>query len=211
MKVVAFNGSPKANGNTNQALEMVGEALKKEGIDFEIIHVGNKIIAGCVGCGMCFKNKDEKCILPGEHVNEWIQKMKEADGILFGSPVYFASMNATLKAFMDRAFYVGTSNNGLFRHKVGAAVIAVRRTGGIPAYNEINNYLTYSEMFIPGSNYWNVIHGRMPGQVHEDLEGTQIMEVLGKNMAWLLKVLQLGKENIPAPPREKKVYMGFNR
>jgi multimeric flavodoxin WrbA len=211
MKVVAFNGSPRANGNTKQALEMVGEVLKKEGIEFEIVHVGNKVISGCVGCGMCFRNKDQKCILPGNEVNEWIQKMVEADGILFGSPVYFASMNATLKAFMDRAFYVGTSNDGLFRHKVGASVIAVRRSGGLPAYNEINNYLTYSEMIVPGSNYWNVIHGRAPGQVHEDEEGKQIMEVLGQNMAWLLKVLKLGKETIPAPAREKKVYMGFNR
>ncbi|MGL5459491.1 MAG: flavodoxin family protein, partial [Cetobacterium sp.] len=131
MKVVAFNGSPREKGNTYLALRMVGEELEKEGIELEIIHVGNKAIRGCIGCNGCAKNRDEKCVMSEENfVNEWIQKIKEADGVLLGSPVHFASLGATMKAFLDRAFYVASVNGGLFRHKVGASVVAVRRSGG---------------------------------------------------------------------------------
>lgn len=202
MKVVAFNGSPKKDGNTYHAIKMVAEELENEGIDVEIVHVGNKVIRGCLACNGCVRNQNEKCVINDE-VNEWIQKMKEADGIIFGSPVHYASVGATMKAFLDRAFYVTNVNNSMLRHKVGAAVVAVRRSGGIPTFDMLNNYINYSEMLMPTSNYWNVIHGAAPGEVKGDEEGKQIMSVLGKNMAWLMKLVELVKEKLKS--HKKKI------
>lgn len=210
MKVTAFNGSPNKEGNTYHAIRIVLDELEKEGIETEIIHVGNKVIRGCLACGKCRKNKDQKCVT-NDAVNEWIQRMIEADGILLGSPVHYSSIGATMKAFLDRAFYVAGNNRGLFRHKVGAAVVAVRRSGGLPAFDQLNHYFTYSEMIIPSSSYWNVIHGTATGEALQDAEGVQIMRVLGKNMAWLLKLVENGKESIAAPEIEKKVYTNFIR
>lgn len=211
MKVVAFNGSPRKEGNTYHALRMVAEELEKEGIEVEIVHVGNKAIRGCIACGGCVRNKNEKCVLPGDEVNEWVQKMKEADGILFGSPVHYAAMGATMKAFMDRAIYVTSVNDFMLRHKVAASVVAVRRSGGVPTFDQLNNYITYSEMYMPTSKYWNVIHGTGPGEVEQDTEGKQIMRVLGKNMAYLMKLIEFGKDKVPSPEKEKKTYMHFIR
>ncbi len=211
MKVIAFNGSPNKEGNTYQAIKLVTDELENEGIKTEIIQVGNKSIRGCTACGKCIASKNEECVLPGDEVNEWIQKMKNAEGIIFGSPVHFSSIGATMKAFLDRTFYVAGINNGIFRHKVGAAVVAVRRSGGIPAFSQLNNYLCYSEMFIPTSNYWNVIHGTRPGDALQDKEGVQIMRVLGKNMAWLMKIIENGKEMIKAPDNENKIFTNFIR
>jgi len=208
MHVVAFNGSPKKEENTYQAIKIVADSLEKEGISTEIIHVGNKTIRGCIACGGCIKNKNEKCVIDDE-VNGWIQKMKSADGIIIGSPVYYASIAGTMKCFLDRAFYVGGVNNGLFRHKVGASVVAVRRSGGVATYDHLNHYLTIGEMFLPTSNYWNVIHGRSPGEALQDAEGVQAMDVLGKNIAFLLK--QLANPNSPLPEREEKIYTSFIR
>lgn len=210
MKVVAFNGSPKKDGNTYHAIKMVAEELENEGIDVEIVHVGNKVIRGCLACNGCVKNQNEKCVINDE-VNEWIQKMKEADGIIFGSPVHYASVGATMKAFLDRAFYVTNVNNSMLRHKVGAAVVAVRRSGGIPTFDMLNNYINYSEMLMPTSNYWNVIHGAAPGEVKGDEEGKQIMSVLGKNMAWLMKLVEFGKGKVEEPQKEDKVFTNFIR
>lgn len=210
MKVVAFNGSPKANGNTKLAIEMVASELRKEGIEVEVIHVGNKIIRGCTACNACMKNKDEKCIIKGDDVNEWIQKMKEADGIILGTPVHYAAIGGTMKSFLDRAFYVMGSTS-MLRHKAGVAVVAVRRSGGIPAFEQLNNYLNYSEMVMPTANYWNVIHGTTPGDVEEDAEGKQIMEVLGKNMAWVLKLIENGKGKVEPPKLERKKWTNFIR
>lgn len=211
MKVVAFNGSPKAKGNTYHALKIVTDELEKNGVETEIVHVGNKNIHGCVACNQCVKNRDEKCVIKGDSVNDWIQKMKNSDGIIFGTPVHFASISATLKSFLDRAFYVAGMNGGMFRHKVGASVIAVRRSGGLPAFNELNNYLNYSEMIVPTSNYWNVIHGTMPEEVLKDEEGVQIMRVLAKNMAWVLKLVENGKDKVEKPAMERKVMTNFIR
>lgn len=208
MKVVAINGSPNANGNTYHAIKLVMDELEKEGIKTEVIHIGNKTISGCKSCGGCFKNKDDRCVIPNDEVNEWIQKMKEADGIILGSPVHYSAIAGNMKSFLDRAFYVG-SYNGLFRHKVGASVVAVRRSGGLPTFDQLNNFLCYAEMLIPTSNYWNVIHGRTPGEVLQDTEGMQIMRVLGKNMAWLMKIVQHGKETIQPPEKENKTVMSF--
>lgn len=208
MKVIAINGSPKANGNTHTALTLVGEQLQKEGIEFEIIQVGNKLIRGCMACGACAKNLNEQCIVQDE-VNDCLQKLKTADGILLGAPVHYAGIAGTMKSFLDRLFYVAGVNGGLFRHKVGASVVAVRRSGGVPTFDALNHYITYAEMLMPGSNYWNVIHGREPGEVLQDHEGNQVMRVLGKNMAWLLKLAAAGKAQ--APEREDKIVTNFVR
>lgn len=210
MKVVAFNGSPKKEGNTYEALKIVAEQLEKENIEVEIIHVGNKKILGCTACNSCFKTRDERCIINDE-VNEWIQKMKEADGIIFGSPVHFSAISATMKSFLDRASYVSSANRGLYRNKVGAAVVAVRRSGGLPAFNQLINYITYAEMVMPTSNYWNVIYGQKPGEALQDDEGVQIMRILGKNMAWIMKLIELGEGKIEKPEPEKKIGMNFIR
>jgi multimeric flavodoxin WrbA len=209
MKVVAFNGSPNREGNTYQALRMVAAELENEGIEVEIVQVGNKAIRGCTACYQCAKNKNEKCVLPGDDVNEWVQKMKEADGIILGSPVHYAAVGGTMKSFLDRAFFVTGVNDSMLRHKVGASVVAVRRSGGLPTFDQLNNFLNYAEMLIPTSNYWNVIHGRAPGEVTQDIEGVQIMRVLGKNMAWLMKLVQHGKGVIAAPERESKTFFSF--
>lgn len=209
MKVIAINGSPKAKGNTYHAIKLVFEEMEKFGIETEIIHVGNQVFRGCMACGACAKNRDEKCIFD-DGINDIIQKMKKADGIILGSPVHYSAIAGTMKSFLDRAFYVAGVNGGLFRHKVGASVVAVRRSGGLPTFNQLNNFINYSEMLMPTSNYWNVIHGRAPEEVLQDEEGIQIMKVLGKNMAWLLKLVENGK-NIPAPEKDKKIFTSFIR
>ena len=211
MKVIAINGSPKKAGNTFQALSMVGEELIVGGIDFEIIHVGHKMIHGCSACGKCAINKDEECSVKTDGVNKWIQQLKNADGIIFGSPVYYSGIAGTMKSFLDRVFYVSGSNGNLFRHKVGAAIVALRRTGGSSTFDSMNHYLNYSEMIIATSSYWNVIHGRNEGEVNQDLEGKQIMQVLGKNMAWLLKMKEATIGLIEEPIAEKKVVTNFIR
>ena len=211
MKVVAFNGSPQKEGNTYLGIKVVTDELEKEGIETEIIHVGNKAIRGCIACGQCFKNKNERCVLPDDGVNEWIQKMKEADGIILGSPVHYSAIGATMKSFLDRAFYVSGANGNLFRHKVGASVVAVRRSGGMPTFEQLNNYINYSEMLMPTGNYWSVIHGTKPGEAMEDKEGVQLMRTLGKNMAWLMKLVENGKGVIEEPKAEKKIYTNFIR
>lgn len=211
MKVVAFNGSPNKEGNTYHAIQIVLKELEKEGIETEIIHVGNKSIRGCIACNQCLKNRNEKCSIEGDEVNEWIQKMKDAEGIILGSPVHYSAIGGTMKSFLDRAFYVAGMNGGLLRHKVGASVVAVRRSGGLPTFDQLNNYILYSEMLVPTSNYWNVIHGARPGEALQDEEGVQIMRVLGKNMAWLMKLVENGKGTVKGPEKERKAYMSFIR
>ncbi len=185
--------------------------LEKAGIETEMIHVGKEKVQGCIACFGCVKEQDEACTIKDDPVNEWIQKMKEAEGILLGSPVYFSGVAGTMKSFLDRAFFVSSVNGGLFRHKVGAVVAAVRRSGGIPTVNTLNHYITYSEMIMPSSNYWNVAHGFSPGEMEQDGEGKQIMEVLGKNMAWIMKVIGHGKEQFPAPDPVAKTLTNFIR
>jgi len=211
MKVVAINGSPNKNGNTHHALNLVGAKLQENGIDFEIIHIGHKAIRGCISCGLCRKNQDEKCSIATDMVNDSIQQMKNADGIILGAPVHYSGIPGTMKSFLDRAFYVAGSNGGLFRNKVATAVVAVRRTGGSSTLDQLNHFLTYSEMILATSNYWNVIHGRAPGEVLQDAEGIQIMEVLGNNMVWLMKMREQTKNVLPAPKPVQKVMTNFIR
>jgi len=144
-------------------------------------------------------------------LNEWIPRIKEADGIIISSPVYFSGVAGTMKSFLDRLFYVSLSNGNFFRHKVGAAVVAVRRTGGSSTLDTLNHYLSYSEMMLANSSYWNIIHGTVPGDANQDLEGVQIMETLGENMAWQLKMREATKDSIPAPARKQKVMTSFIR
>lgn len=209
MKVVAFNGSPRPEGNTYHAIQMVADELINQGIEVQIVQVGDKVLSGCMACGACVRNRNERCIYD-DGVNEWIQLMKDADGMIFGSPVHYSNVGASMKAFLDRAFYVG-ANQGLFRHKVGVAVVADRRAGGLPTFDQLNHYLQYAEMFVPCSNYWNVIFGRNPGEVMQDEEGMQIMRVLGRNMSYLLKLVDLGKKQMEAPERERKILMNYIR
>lgn len=211
MKVVAFNGSPNKEGNTYHAIRLVAAELEKDGIETEIVQVGDKAIRGCIACYQCMKNQNEQCAMKGDEVNEWVQKMKGADAIILGSPVHYSAIGGTMKSFLDRAFFVAGVNGGLLRHKVGAAVVAVRRSGGLPTFDQLNHFLNYSEMLLATSNYWNVIHGRTPGEALQDEEGVQIMRVLGKNMSWLLKLVQNGKGVVAEPEREDKVFTHFIR
>jgi multimeric flavodoxin WrbA len=209
MKVIAINGSPRATGNTFHALRMAGEQIEARGIDFEIIHIGNKAVRGCLACGKCRENRNEQCVITSDPLNEWIQKMKQADGIILGSPVYYSGIPGTMKSFLDRVFYVSGSNGNLFRHKVGAAMVALRRSGGSSTLDSLIHYLSYSEMILATSNYWNIIHGRTPGEVEQDAEGVQIIRLLGDNMAWLLTLREQTKDSIPAPAPVQKVMTNF--
>lgn len=205
MKVVAFNGSPRADGNTTYAISLVLAELEKQGIGTEVIQVGAQAVHGCIGCGQC--GKTGRCVFD-DKVNEWADRMVEADGILVGTPVYYAGINGTLKCFLDRAFY---SRGRQMRHKVGASLAAVRRTGGMPALEDINHFFTISEMLMPSSSYWNVIHGSQKGEAQKDAEGVQIMRVLGQNMAWLLQMRQNAAGCIEEPAKEPKTPMNFIR
>ena len=189
----------------------VGRQLQENDIDFEILHIGNQAVRGCMACGTCAKNQNEKCSITTDPLNEWIQQIKAADGIILASPVYYAGIAGTMKCFLDRAFYVAGVNGGLFRQKVAAAVVAVRRTGGSSTFDSLNHYLTYSEMSLATSNYWNISHGRAPGEVLQDGEGVQIMDVLGRNMAWLLKMREQTKVLIPRPESVDKIFTNFIR
>lgn len=211
MRVVAINGSPNKEGNTNHALTMVGSKLKEQGIDFEILHVGNKAIRGCMACGKCRQTQDEKCTITTDPLNQWIQSIKSADGIIIASPVYYSGVAGTMKCFLDRLFYVSGSNGNLFRHKVGAAVVVARRSGGSSTLDCLNHYLSYAEMVIATSNYWNITHGGASGQAAFDDEGNQIMQLLGSNMAWILKMRQQTAESLPAPDPVQKAWTNFIR
>ncbi|MDM8534525.1 flavodoxin family protein [Clostridiaceae bacterium HSG29] len=210
MKVVAFNGSPNKEGNTYHAIKIVTDELEKSGIETEIIQVGNKNLRGCMACNQCIKNKNEKCIYD-DGVNEMIQKMKEADGIILGSCVHFSGITGSMKSFLDRAFYVIGFNGNFLRHKVGTSLVAVRRTGGMPALEQLDNYIKYAEMISPSSTYWNVIHGAKPGEVLEDKEGVQTLNTLGKNMAYTLELIENGKDTVIAPEKPRKKYTNFIR
>lgn len=211
MKVIALNGSPNKKGNTALALVMVASELQNQGIEVEILNVGKKPVRGCIACNKCFKNRDRKCVFDDDPVNEIIERMMEADGIILASPTHWAGVSGAIKSVLDRVFYVSAANGNLFRHKVGAAIGIVRRSGGIEVVDQLNKYLFYSEMLIASSNYWNVIHGRMPGEIVEDEEGCQIMRVLGKNMAYILKMQEAAKDLVAAPEKENKIMTSFVR
>lgn len=189
MKVIAFNGSARKEGNTFILLNAVLEELTKEGIDTELTSLAGNPVQGCIACYRCFENKDFRCAVHKDAMNEYIAQMLEADGILLGSPTYFSDVTAGMRALIERSGLVARANDYMLKRKVGAGVIAVRRAGSIPAFNSINLFLLYNQMIVPGSSYWNIAIGRNPGEVKNDTEGMQTMKTLGQNMAWLLKQL----------------------
>lgn len=205
MKVLLFNGSPKTNGNTAFALEQMAEVFADQGIETEIIQIGSKAIRGCIACGNCYKTG--KCTID-DIVNEVAPKFEAADGIVFGSPVYYASANATLIAFLDRLFY---STHFDKRMKVGASVTVARRGGCSATFDELNKYFTISGMPVASSHYWNSIHGGKPGDAEQDAEGIATMRNLAKNMAFLMKSIALGKEAFGLPEYDKRQMTNFIR
>jgi multimeric flavodoxin WrbA len=191
MKVVAFNGSSRKDGNTAILLNLVLEELEKEGFETELIQLAGETLSGCIACYKCAENKDHKCAVVKDRMNEYITKMKEAQGILLGSPTYISDMTANMKALIERSTVVSRFNGDLFKRKVGAAVIAVRRAGSTHVLSSMNFFFLINQMIIPGSSYWNMAIGRNPGEVKNDAEGIQTMKTLGQNMAWLLKKISI--------------------
>ncbi len=190
MKVIAFNGSARKGANTAILLGYVLRELEQEGIETELVELGGAKIHGCLACRKCSTKKDRRCSQAGDMGNACIDKMAAADGILLGSPTYVADIAPEIKALIDRACLVSKANGGMFRRKIGAAVVAVRRAGAIHAFDALNHFFLISEMIVPGSSYWNIGIGREPGEVEKDAEGIETMKVLGQNMAWLLKKTQ---------------------
>lgn len=190
MKVVAFNGSARKDGNTASLVRQVFVELEEEGIETEMVQLAGSRVHGCIACYKCWSNKDRHCAVTNDAVNECIDKMSEADGIVLASPTYFADITSEMKALVDRAGMVARANGDMFRRKAGAAVIAARRAGSIHAFDSLNHFFLISQMMIPGSSYWNVAFGREIGEAEKDAEGMQTMKTLGENMAWLLKKLQ---------------------
>lgn len=205
MKVLMINGSPNREGCTYTALSEVARTLEKHGIESEIVHVGNKDIRGCIGCRKC--KETGKCVF-NDLVNEVAPKFAECDGIVIGSPVYFASANGTLVSFIDRLFYSSSVDKTM---KVGAAVVSARRGGCSATFDELNKYFTISGMPIASSQYWNSVHGYTPEQVRQDEEGMQVMRTLGNNMAFLIKSIALGKEKFGLPQKEEHIFTNFIR
>jgi len=188
MKVVGINGSPRRNGNTAIIIKEVFKELEKHGISTELIHIGGTGIRGCRACYTCSNTKDRKCIIKDDLINECVEKMVEADGIILGSPTYFADVTSEMKAFIDRVGYIARYNGYLFKHKVGVSVMSVRRAGSMHAFDTMNHFLHYSQMYLVGANYWNMVYGgREVGEVEKDREGMENMKVIGENMAWLLE------------------------
>ncbi|HPS91162.1 MAG TPA: flavodoxin family protein [Methanothrix sp.] len=189
MKVVAFNGSPRRDGNTATLLGVVLKELYEQGIETELVHLKGPI-SGCIACNKCFEKQNGRCTRDKDIANLCIQKMTEADGIILGSPTYFADLTPELKALIDRSGFVAKANGDLFKRKVGAAVVAVRRAGAIHVFDSINHFFLISQMIIAGSSYWNIGLGLAEKDVERDEEAVQTMKVLGQNMGWLLKKIR---------------------
>lgn len=206
MKVLLVNGSAHTKGCTYTALSEVAKTLKQNGIETEIFQLGAKPIAGCIGCGTC--GKTGQCFV-NDRVNEFVSKVQDTDGFIFGSPVHYAAASGSLTAFLDRVFYSG---GHLFAGKPGAAVVSCRRGGSTATFDQINKYFTISCMPIVASQYWNQVHGNSPEEIEQDLEGMQTMRTLGNYMAWLLKCIKAGNQaGVPVPTREQPVSTNFIR
>ena len=206
MKVLMINGSPRQNSNTGTALEEMQKVFQKNGIDTEIVQIGGMDIRGCMGCGFCFKNG--KCAIDDIINNELSKKFEECDGLVIGSPVYYAAVNGTLVSLLDRLFYSTSFDKTM---KVGAAVVVARRGGGTNAFDQINKYFTISGMPVASGQYWNNLYGRKVGEVVEDEEGLQGMRTLAENMSFLLKSIELGKEKFGIPQKEPWKMTNFIR
>ena len=205
MKVLLINGSPRRNGCTFTALSEVEKTLHREGIETELVQLGAKAVQGCMACGRC--KTLVRCVF-GDLVNETAPKLEAADGLVVGSPVYYASANGSLIAFLDRLFYSTPFDKTM---KAGAAVLSCRRGGASASFDELNKYFTISGMPVVSSQYWNSVHGNTPEEVGQDLEGLQVMRTLGRNMAFLLKSIALGREKLGLPEKEPRVSTNFIR
>jgi multimeric flavodoxin WrbA len=209
MKVLLINGSPKAKGCTYTALMEIAKELEKQNIEAEIFHIGSNPIRGCIGCGSCYKKNLGKCVFDDDTVNIALEKVKEADAFVFGSPVHYAAASGLITSFLDRLFYAGGS---YLQYKPGAAIVSCRRGGSTAALDQLNKYFTIKNMPVVSSQYWNMVHGNTPEEVAQDLEGMQTMRVLAKNMAWLLKCIEAGKNaGINLPQNEAKISTNFIR
>lgn len=200
MKVLMLNGSPHEKGCTYTALTEAAGELNQEGIETEILHIGGSSVRGCMGCGGC--SKLGRCVFDDDGVNEAVEKMKEADGLIIGSPVHYAGASGAITSFLDRFFYSGSR---YAVHKPGAAVVSARRAGTTAALDQLNKYFMISQMPVVSSQYWNMVHGTYPEDVRQDEEGLQIMRVLGRNMAWMLKCIQAGKAAGIGTPEAEEV------
>ncbi len=200
MKVLMLNGSANAKGNTYTALEEIGKQLEKEGVDYEIFQIGADPVRDCIGCGQC---TESGCIFTEDRVNDFIAKAKEADGFVFGTPVYYAHPSGRIQAFLDRVFY---SSGRAFSFKPGASVAVARRGGTTASFDVLNKYFGISQMPVVGSTYWNNVHGAAQGEAAQDAEGLQTMRNLARNMAWMLKCLETGKEAGVALPETERTY-----
>lgn len=206
MKVILLNGSPKANGNTNAALEEVARQLEQEGISTEIVQLGGAPIRDCIGCNRC---TEAGCVFTDDGVNAFLEKTKAADGFVFGTPVYYAHPSGRVLSFLDRVFYSGS---GAFAHKPAASVVVARRGGCSASFDVLNKYYGISQMPVAGSTYWNMVHGRVPGEAALDEEGMQTMRNLARSLAWMMKCFALGKEQgIPLPETERGHMTNFIR
>jgi len=190
MKVIGINGSTRKGGNTAEMIKRVFAQLEAEGIETEMIELSGRKMRGCIACFKCFENKDRQCVVDNDFMNECIAAMDAADGIILGSPTYFANVSPEMKALIDRSGMVGRANDDMYARKVGAGVVANRRGGSIQVFNALNAFFFIEQMIVPGSRYWNVGRGLDKGDVLEDAEGMETMDVLGKNMAWLMKKLE---------------------
>jgi multimeric flavodoxin WrbA len=190
MNVVAFNGSARKDGNTAILVNTVFKELKKAGIETELFQLAGKKIHGCIACGKCYQKKDKRCVVTNDILNDCIEKMVEADGIILASPTYFTDVSTEMKALIDRSGYVARANDHMFQRKVGAAVVAARRAGAIHTFDTLNHFFLISQMIVPGSSYWNIGMGLAPGDVKKDKEGLATMKTLGTSMAWLMKKLE---------------------
>lgn len=189
MKVVAFNGSPRKEGNTAHLMAVLGEELGAAGVSCEVVRVGGRRVHGCTACYKCFANKDRRCSVTSDALNDWVAKMEQADGIVLASPVYFTDVTAEMKALIDRAGMVCRANGDMLRRKVGAGVAVARRGGAIHTFDTLCHFFLIGQMIIPGSSYWNLAFGGGPGEVKKDEEGVRTVQDLGRNMAWLLHKL----------------------
>ncbi len=208
MNVIALNGSPNKNGNTAQALKIMTEELEQQDIAVEIIQVGHLDIHGCIGCGYCWTSEGNQCVFKEDIVNEIAVKMRESDGFILGSPTYYGGIAGTMKSLLDRIFF---TSSRYFKYKVATSVAVVRRAGGVDVVNQLNNYLNLAETVLPPSQYWTVGYGAQKGEVLQDGEGIQTLRKNAQSMAWLLKIIDSGKDSVPFPNEENRIMTNFIR
>lgn len=208
MKVIAINGSPRKDGNTSQVLNVMANELEEQGIGVETIQIGQLSIHGCIGCGYCRSSEDNHCVFKDDIVNEVAAKMRKADGFILASPTYYAGIAGTMKSFLDRVFF---TSSDYFKFKVATSIAVVRRAGGVDVVHQLNNYLNLAETVIPPSQYWTVAYGMDKGESLQDGEGIQTIRKNARAMAWLLKIIDAGKETMPGPVKENRIMTNFIR